>query len=294
MREYEKPHRLFVLGAGFSRDAGIPIASDVMSFVRQRISAAIEPDIVETKGIFFDYLRRRDPEQKMSFDELARAMFADRSEALRTLRLGCLKAFWEVSDRQIPEGYRHFVRKAARSLGVVLWNWDVTVERAASEAGLDWTYYFSQENVSIRIVKLHGSLNWVYTPGARPVAKDAWAEPYPEVYYLRESPFVEADPRLILEATPMILPGESEFLGPLWQAAEALLARAGRLVFIGCGFPDYDLESVQRVLRATKATSFEVVSLGTGAKLKLEKLLGKEVDGSSDGFLRSTYAQATA
>lgn len=285
---------VFILGAGFAKDAGMPLASELMGLVSERLSVATEPDIVQTRGQFFEEWTQRDPERRLSFDELARALLADRSAALRTLRLGCLKLFWDRSRQEMPEGYRAFARMAAHSEGVILWNWDITVERAAAEARVRWTYDAAQGGPCIRIVKLHGSLNWVCTPGARPLAERAWLEPYPEVFYLRESPLAEPDPRLILEATPMILPGEAQFLEPLWHAAESMLMRADRLVFIGCGFPDYDSESVQRILASTRASIFEVVDSGPSAQAKLEAILGRRVEGQSDGFLRSSYAAPSA
>lgn len=282
---------LFVLGAGFSKEAGYPLAGDLGPLVYRRIDEASEPDIVQTRQALAHARADLDPSSRQSFDEIARACTGRYCGALRPLRLGCRALFWDTHKaHEIADSYRSFARWAATSVGVVSFNWDLVVEWAAGAASVSCKYDSGEApSQGFRIVKPHGSINWIYTPTFRPVVRDLWSEPYPQVFCPRLSPLADPDPRNRLEATPMILPGEAEILDPVWAAADDLVARAEAIVFIGYSGPEYDPRIEQWIQAIRRDVSVEVVDPCPEVGRRFGELLSRPPTMRSVTFSRSIY-----
>jgi len=132
-----KEGRLFVLGAGFSHGAGYPLGPDLKPRVLRYIDDAQEQDIRETRDKVYRALGDLDQEVQLSFDEFARACGHDHPDALRTLRLACRGLFWSIHpSAKASAPYRAFARWASTGVGVLSFNWDLLVERAAKDSGL--------------------------------------------------------------------------------------------------------------------------------------------------------------
>ena len=113
---------------------------------------------------------------------------------------------------------------------------------------------------SIEVLKLHGSLNWVWRANTREDARNSIPRPGARIYCLTaqniEGDLVlqyEQDERYLL---PLVVPPIYEkgshyrdFLGPLWARAREALANAERVVVFGYSFPSADF-SARALLRA--------------------------------------------
>ena len=102
---------------------------------------------------------------------------------------------------------------------------------------------------SIELLKLHGSLNWLYCPACRTI--DVTPGLKGAVYIFRketlqhESPItcrecgVRYDPYIV---TPTFLKNYGElYLSQIWQRAESRLSHASEIVFVGYSLPDADI-----------------------------------------------------
>ena len=104
----------------------------------------------------------------------------------------------------------------------------------------------------MQVLKLHGSLNWVYSARSATDRKNAIRNPgkRPILYSNLEVPasmrFAERErslPLLPLIVPPIFekTPRYRQQLWPVWDAAERQLVTAERLIVFGYSFPDADL-----------------------------------------------------
>jgi hypothetical protein len=112
---------------------------------------------------------------------------------------------------------------------------------------------------SLQILKLHGSLNWVWRAPTREDARNSIPRPGTDIYCLTGQG-VEGDLELDEEETekyllPLVVPPIYEkgpqyrgFLAPLWAAARRALVSADRLIVFGYSFPSADF-SARSLLR---------------------------------------------
>lgn len=113
---------------------------------------------------------------------------------------------------------------------------------------------------SLSVLKLHGSLNWVWRTRTREDARNSIPRPGARLYCLTGSDIEgdmilqheRDDPFLLPFVVPPIYekgPHYRDFLGPLWARARAALAAADRVVVFGYSFPTADF-SARALLRA--------------------------------------------
>lgn len=108
------------------------------------------------------------------------------------------------------------------------------------------------------LLKLHGSLNWLYCPSCRAI--DVTPGTKGAVYIFREhshrggSTLVCRECKVPYEAyivTPSFLKNYSDrYLRQIWQRAEDRLSRASQIVFIGYSLPDADIVFRAMISRA--------------------------------------------
>ncbi len=112
----------------------------------------------------------------------------------------------------------------------------------------------TQQNKSINLLKLHGSLNWF---------------PFPEddggIIKLRERPYKQKGDKLYEIVPPEYVKsvGSRAIYPDLWSRARLALRRAKRLVFIGFSFTPTDLhvEALFRLALADQPSATEVIIL---------------------------------
>jgi len=199
LRHYTGIERVFLLGAGFSAAAGLPLLPDLprLTFEHARslrlykAGRVLEPDgqgkrIVGLLEHYYPFLRsprRRllegmpkwfDFEHFMSlvssgsfFEERTKERWDSQTNEGLSLIRRCLAAVvtHPLDTHGIPAVYLEFARrlKGGKSL-IVSFNWDVLLEMALRSVGVPFTYDFHQwmegGYQATMVMKMHGSVNW--------------------------------------------------------------------------------------------------------------------------------------
>lgn len=176
--KYVKQNRVFILGAGFSAAAGIPLTEELLSRAMKKFS-------IECPGIYSrveNYAKEcagstdQDLDlSSISFSELCTFLeYIELSEygggerwcengsrEKLALRFYLAKTIAEStpSAPSLPQLYRDFAAQLHERDIVISLNWDGLLEGALNTVGKRYTYNFSDES-AIKLFKLHGSVNW--------------------------------------------------------------------------------------------------------------------------------------
>ncbi|MDG2341132.1 MAG: hypothetical protein P8L32_08055 [Paracoccaceae bacterium] len=276
--------RIFVLGAGFSAGAGIPLTSSLLPEAAKLFSA-------EASGLFSrvnNYARQVDVDLEGNPDAIDFAKLCTHVEFIELREyaggerwssrgsrekmalhyyLSKAIAYATPAPADIPAYYLEFVKALTPNDVIVSFNWDLLFENICDQAGIEYSYTFDEGK--IHLIKLHGSINWVSgEPKAmkagrpsfeyEPIGlKDGFVEK--EVYksdLLKRLRFWKRTQFLIDEVQPMlVLPGygkafDIRLLATLWYRIEFLNVRDGGVSIIGMSVAedDYFVESLFRFL----------------------------------------------
>jgi len=171
-------NRVFILGAGFSAGAGVPLTVELLSKTMSKFK-------IECNGIFQrvdNYAREcfqtstadSVDYSKVGFLELCTFLeyielreygggerWSDNgSKEKINLRYYLAKTLIEMTPEgtDIPKLYINFANELHEGDIVLSFNWDPLLERALDLVGKEYTYKF--EDKKIKLCKLHGSVNW--------------------------------------------------------------------------------------------------------------------------------------
>lgn len=170
--------RVFVLGAGFSADAGVPLTVSLLSEALRLfaaecpgIYARVEGYAKEAMGAASDVLDIAN----LSFSELCTFL-----EFIELREYGGGERWSESGSREklalryylaktlvgrtprpaaVPELYRAFAAQLHPRDMVISFNWDGLLEASLEAVGKKYVYDHS-DNSAVTISKLHGSVNW--------------------------------------------------------------------------------------------------------------------------------------
>lgn len=175
--EYIRRSRVFILGAGFSAYAGIPLTSTLLRDAMRIFE-------VECNGIFqrvenyagdLDWQAAGKPDfSTLSFSELCTHLeFVELSEfaggerwsdegsreklALRFYLAKCIARATPHANA-IPDLYVEFAKQLNDRDVIISFNWDCLLELAILSVGKSYNYNFGDNG--IRLAKPHGSVNW--------------------------------------------------------------------------------------------------------------------------------------
>jgi len=186
--------RIIVLGAGFSRAAALPIASELWSEVRERTralsdrAAKFHSDLRE----YIEYKHRCDGESDLSpetvdFEDFMRFLdiqhflelrgsdtwSVDGNEGTIVVKTLIGQILAERMPVTVPELYVEFARKLRPNDYVLTFNYDVLLENALDAAGIPFRLFpdrYSEvseygatsddSNPEVVVLKLHGLIDW--------------------------------------------------------------------------------------------------------------------------------------
>jgi hypothetical protein len=313
------PHRnmfdktLFIVGAGFSCHAGMPLVQNLREEVKNLLdrNAASDPRISVhmgpldnwpefPDGKFWAGLQRVDPHDNRGFEEWmvdllkAADTFPACVQTFHVLRRACALLLWEkqASLVSLPEAYYAFAQRARDSLGVISFNWDLVCERALKDTGVPWGY--SSRTAPLAVIKPHGSLNWTnhlqqVDNGRRIINPIGFARIAPQstLSFMPSLPF--EDPLLGQDSDDLrciTFPGDLESFDStqrpraatdqelLWTETSELIAKAATIVFIGYSLPSYDALARRQLQAACQGKLIEVYNPSCKALSEFRSVFG--------------------
>lgn len=173
-----RANRVFLLGAGFSAAAGVPLTQQLLEDALRRFSMECPGIYSRVEGYAQESIGQEDGPldlATLNFSELCTFLeYIELREygggerwsehgsreklALRYYLAKTIVASTPTPDR-VPELYREFAGILQPRDMVISFNWDGLLEAALTAVGKTYTYDRQDEN-AITISKLHGSVNW--------------------------------------------------------------------------------------------------------------------------------------
>lgn len=184
-----KRNRVFILGAGFSAGAGIPLTEGLLADAMKKFSLECPGIYSRVENYAKESIGTPDDDLDLSivsfselctfleFIELREYGGGERwckngSREKLALRFYLAKTIAEHTPiiGSIPQLYLDFAAQLHERDVVISLNWDGLLEVALEAVGKTYTYNFSNEG-AIKLCKLHGSINW------RLGEPNRWGEP---------------------------------------------------------------------------------------------------------------------
>jgi hypothetical protein len=175
--EYARKRRVFILGAGFSAAAGIPMTATLLATamktfaaecpgIHQRVCNYANDIQWEKEGEpDFSLISFSDLCTHLEFVELREYAGGERwsdagSREKLALRYYLAKTIVRMTPTadDIPDLYIQFAKQLTSDDIVITFNWDILLELAIMKVGKTFTYNFERDHV--KLSKLHGSVNW--------------------------------------------------------------------------------------------------------------------------------------
>ena len=178
------PSKTFILGAGFSAEAGFPLvrafSKDIISWIEAERHPSVKPHLTPhvhgyPQGQFYAGWEKIDPSGSMGFEEWMVAIrdrlqeTYDQDPAYTFDRIGrdaCGRLLWQKQRTldQLPVAYQNFGswfhehHLYGQPNAIASFNWDLLAEKALTEARVGWQY--TNQSPWVPILKPHGSINW--------------------------------------------------------------------------------------------------------------------------------------
>ena len=176
------PARLFILGAGFSKPAGLPLGIELLKLVRQSLmksdsSRQLERDILEWNRLYPDgpvdlerilaYSHRQHYLHLLGSDEA----LDHASLSINNVQKEIQRILIELTpvDDAIPPLYQEFAARLTPHDVVLTFNYDTLLEGTLDSIGKTYTLVPNwwlenasgeQRSRSVELLKLHGSVDW--------------------------------------------------------------------------------------------------------------------------------------
>ena len=184
-QSYQPHYRLFILGAGFSKPAGLPLAKELLASVRQEVKkyfqqrgrwdGTLEQDIEEWTRLYPDeqvdlervlaYSHRKHYLRLLGSDEY----FAHGSRSIVAARRAIQRILIDGAPTDTPSLYRKFSNYLSPNDVVLTFNYDTLLEQSLDAVGKSYTltpeWWLSRElpesgQEYVDLLKLHGSIDW--------------------------------------------------------------------------------------------------------------------------------------
>ena len=276
-------HTVLILGAGFSKPAGGPLLSDLLSesFVSRSVAnpealSALVGLLTEHKeqhntttttveGLFTEIWREARTGGSLSWndriwpaDELLTELSKHLAAVCGNIRLRRSSHLWSIYI-----DFLDAVLRQSRSLKLITFNYDLLQEQLLDDLRVRFDYAVDdvvefddddrrrrlrRSGAQVSILKLHGSANWGICRGCRKASDVDHVTAFETAYVpirRRGCPWC-GERYLESGIIPPILgkAGESRHMTPIWLSARKALKRAREIIVIGYSLPQSDAEAL--------------------------------------------------
>ena len=174
--------RLFILGAGFSAPAGLPLGIELLELVREEVrrffrdsdwEGPLEKEIEEWRLLYpgqtidlervLAYSHRKHHLRLLGSDEY----FAHGSRSIVAARAAIQRILIQSTPINMPSLYREFADRLCANDVVLTFNYDTLLEQTFDEIGKPYTltpeWWLKKDRPKpqyVDLIKLHGSIDW--------------------------------------------------------------------------------------------------------------------------------------
>lgn len=175
--------RLFIIGAGFSQPAGLPLGKDLLQCVREDlrfyydyhyhgVESPLEPEIRGWTSLYprepIDLERVLAYSHRRHYLGLSRSdeTFAHGSKSIVAAKEAIQRILIRETPATVPELYRDFAGRLRPGDVVLTFNYDTLLEQAFDDIGKPYTltpewWLSNQDTIQyVDLLKLHGSIDW--------------------------------------------------------------------------------------------------------------------------------------
>ena len=178
-------HRLFILGAGFSKPAGLPLAGELLPLVRDEVrqhflahggwEGTLKKEIKEWSALYpgqgidlervLAFSHRKHYLRLLGSDEY----FGHGSRSIVAARKAIQQILIDATPKEAPSLYRRFADQLTCNDVVLTFNYDTLLEQSLDAAGKPYSltpeWWLSRDVTGTRpkyvdLLKLHGSIDW--------------------------------------------------------------------------------------------------------------------------------------
>ncbi len=301
-----KKKTVYVLGAGFSKEAGFPLSTDFtkdkeFDYLKEKLKN--EPKLVSKLEKIQSYVRYRihnnfcSPSIESILNHVITAQYLfmesmtekrkpySAEKILDNLLWYITKNLKEKtmdSKDNLLEEYETFLKKICKKDNVIItFNYDLVIENILKLLKKEYHYGVDERHSknSRLILKLHGSLNWIYCKKCGPVNRhDKIITFEPDTKEI--CPLCKSDKIRPILVPPMMAKDKQyndKYFGPIvretWSLAREVLSDATRIVFIGFSMADEDyfaqgLFKLSQGMNTNKNRKFIVINPSSDINLK--------------------------
>lgn len=310
----KKLKKVFLLGAGSSAHRGAPLGKHFLKLVYSY--PQLNPRLQNIRQFLERYYGINEKsemvpefEEVLSFVDIAiqkREVFSKNYQEQQIIQLKTdlhyliWKALEFVKDISNEDLHQLFIRSCLdENSSIISLNYDTMIDFSLEALGYDVRYGIDfankppdPEKKVTELLKLHGSLNWLYCPGCYSIY---------HYTYEKMSKIFSQDPELCpshdIYLKGIIIPPTyiKEYLNPflnmIWIHAGEVLREADELYFIGCSFSDADMWFKYLLKKSlylnVKAPEIHVVNPENRSTLRerYERLLGRV------NYIEMTFSQ---
>lgn len=194
----EKHKRVFILGAGFSKSAGMPDACELTDLLLSRGLGRYSADFTdwaESMRSRIAHLNRNTTSPRLNIEQLFECAELDRKLCLmeqqlckvgrrdgvtpfeqaddidtwlRYMEQDLVELLITKQDNADLDTLRSFARNLRTDDTVLTFNYDTLLEQSLSDMNRSWSHGFPTETSGdVEVLKLHGSLDWWMIPRGR-------------------------------------------------------------------------------------------------------------------------------
>lgn len=173
-------NNVYILGAGFSAEANIPLTSSLLNeainlikaedrFIYDDLNNLVESYYkIESTTIDYSFVNLSELLTILHYGEISGYSSKNKTEIGRGKIISALRYYLckviaqrTPQNNEIPEFYDKFVKKLKPSDIVLSFNWDCLLEIVLINNNIPFNHSFRFQD-NIMVAKLHGSINWTH------------------------------------------------------------------------------------------------------------------------------------